>query len=80
MNEQELQIQVFGQLTEVIGKTNINLPYTGTTGQFKTALLQAYPALANNRFVIAVDKQVLQEDGVILPGAKIALLPPFSGG
>lgn len=80
MSQQELNIQVFGQLAEIIGGSSIIIPFIETTGELKNRLLQTYPALQNNRFVIAVDKKIQSDNATIAPGASLALLPPFSGG
>lgn len=80
MSQQELTIQVFGQLTEIIGGSSFTIPFTGSTTDLKNSILKTYPALQNSRFVIAVDKKINSEDIVITPGAHLALLPPFSGG
>lgn len=80
MSQQELTIQVFGQLAEIIGSSSLTIPFTATTGDLKNKLLQNYPALLHSKFVIALDKKIQTNDVEITPGANLALLPPFSGG
>ena len=44
------------------------------------ALLEKYPILRDRKFRIAVNKQMANTQTPILPGAEVALLPPFAGG
>jgi len=39
-----------------------------------------YPALADSKYVIAVDKKVVKENTRLSGKSIVALLPPFSGG
>ena len=39
-----------------------------------------YPALAGAKYVIAVDKKVVNENTTLAENSIVALLPPFSGG
>lgn len=43
-------------------------------------LNQLYPALANKKYIIAVDKQVVTGNTALTNSNVVALLPPFSGG
>jgi sulfur-carrier protein len=39
-----------------------------------------YPALASEKFVIAVDKKTIATNTALMDHCTVALLPPFSGG
>ena len=39
-----------------------------------------YPALADAKYAIAVNKKVVNENTVLTENSTVALLPPFSGG
>lgn len=76
----EIQITIFGQLTDITGSGRISLPAVGNTDELLAALKQQYPALGTAKFVVAVDKKIIQGNTAITAGSSIALLPPFSGG
>lgn len=75
-----LKILIFGQLTDIIQSSEIDLPAVADTDALREALLEKYPELARVKFALAVDKQMVTENTVIPPGSVLALLPPFSGG
>ncbi len=76
----ELNILFFGQLTEITGTSNLMVVDVIDTDHLLSYLLQKYPVLTNQKFVIAVDKKVITENTILLPNSTIALLPAFSGG
>jgi molybdopterin converting factor small subunit len=43
-------------------------------------LNKLYPALADKKYVVAVDKQDVTTNTVLTNNNTVALLPPFSGG
>ena len=74
-----MQILLFGQLVDVAGETVELDPVNDTDGLVK-ALHRQHPALANMKYVIAVDKKVITANQALHEKSEIALLPPFSGG
>jgi molybdopterin synthase sulfur carrier subunit len=80
MTNQRLHIQVFGQLSEILGSTGVDIPFFADTNELRKWLLTEYPALDKLPFLIAVDKKVSQTNTPLNENAVIALLPPFSGG
>jgi len=75
-----VNIIIFGQLTDITGEQNLILKDVGDTNQLVARLNTMFPAMANAKFVIAVDKQVISENTILESNSTIALLPPFSGG
>ncbi len=73
-------IKVFGQLTDVFKKENISVENAADVEELKKRLLDAFPALADKTFVVAVNKKIIHKNISLLENAEIALLPPFSGG
>ncbi len=80
MKSYKLQIQVFGQLAELLGAAIIEVPFVESTGELKNWLENRYPGLAERKYMIALDKKIRNESAPIGEGAVLALLPPFSGG
>lgn len=75
-----LQVLAFGQLTDIIGQSEIQIEFVSTVGEIKNSLTSLYPALKDKTYVIAVDNKLMGDEAAINAGNVIALLPPFSGG
>ncbi len=76
----DLQIKLFGQLTDSAGSKQLTLPYVKDTQALLNLLQEKFPAIYQSKFVIAINNQVAGENTPIAPDSAIALLPPFSGG
>lgn len=74
-----LKIILFGHLADIAGNI-ISVENASDTDSLVKALHNKYPALADKKYVIAVDKQVVNENTVLKNDNVVALLPPFSGG
>ncbi len=75
-----INIMIFGQLTDILSKQTLTLNDIADTNQLVSELNKQYPALAQAKFVIAVDKQTVSGNTKLRDGSMVALLPPFSGG
>ena len=76
----KISIIVFGQLTDIIGNDNLVVSDTKDTDSLMEQLHKLYPALADTKFLVAVDKQLITANTILTNNSTIALLPPFSGG
>jgi molybdopterin synthase sulfur carrier subunit len=74
-----LQIQLYGQLTDIAGKS-LTLETVRDTDALKELLHRKYPALQGIEYQIAVNKQLIHHNTELPEGSIVALLPPFSGG
>jgi sulfur-carrier protein len=75
-----LKIILFGQMTDIAGSNILILQEVTDTQGLKEQLKKQYPALAASKYIIAVDKKLVQENIPLNENNIIALLPPFSGG
>jgi molybdopterin synthase sulfur carrier subunit len=75
-----ITIILFGQLSDIIGHETLMMSEVLDTDQLQVQLKQHYPGLAASKFVIVVDKQLVQENTRLNEDNIVALLPPFSGG
>lgn len=75
-----INVMIFGQLTDILSKQTLTLNDIADTNQLVSELNKQYPALAQAKFVIAVDKQTVSGNTKLRDGSMVALLPPFSGG
>jgi len=73
-------VKIFGQLSDVIGSNSLEVNgITNTDDLIKNLQLQ-YPALADSKYRLAVNRNIIQSNTELQTGAEVALLPPFSGG
>ena len=74
-----LKIILFGKLADIAG-ASVSVDNVVDTDSLVNSLNERYPELANTKYVIAVDKQLIKENTVLNKKSMVALLPPFSGG
>ena len=74
-----INIIIFGQLADIAG-SSLALENIADTNSLVKELHILYPALANAKYAIAVDKKVVNENTRLTENSIVALLPPFSGG
>ena len=74
-----VKIVLFGKLAEIAGNS-VSVNNVADTDSLINALHKDYPALTNTKYVIAVDKQIINGNTVLNKKSTVALLPPFSGG
>jgi sulfur-carrier protein len=75
-----LTVLIFGQLTDITGTNTLEMEPAADTGSLLAALYNKYPGLQQASFVLAVNKQVVQENTLLPNACTVALLPAFSGG
>ena len=75
-----IEVQFFGQLVDKTGKSSIQLEYIFSLAQLKEKLFTLFPLLKESKFIIAINNKMATEHSTIPENAKIALMPPFSGG
>ena len=74
-----IQIILFGQLADIAGNA-VSVDNVADTDSLISKLHTAYPALAEAKYAIAVNKQVITSNTSLNENSVVALLPPFSGG
>ena len=74
-----VNIIIFGRLTDIVGSSLV-LGNVADTNSLVKELHILYPALAEAKYVIAVDKKLVNENTTLSENSIVALLPPFSGG
>jgi len=76
----KVKILIFGQLADIVNDHELTLIDMPDTNNVINELNKRYPALAQARYVMAVDKQSITTNTNLKDGSTVALLPPFSGG
>ena len=75
-----VKVLVFGQLTDITLESEIYLNEVSDRDELVNKLVQQYPALADSKYAIAVDRKVTTQNTRLTDECTVALLPPFSGG
>ena len=76
----KIELLFFGQLTDITGTTVVMLDHMTDTDTLKHYVFDMYPSLQQAKLMIAVNNKLVTENEVIPEGAKIAFMPPYSGG
>jgi molybdopterin synthase sulfur carrier subunit len=76
----QVKIIFFGQLTDITGNDTVAVENISDTDGLVMEINKLYPAMSGVKYIIAVDKKLIQENTVIGETSNVALLPPFSGG
>jgi molybdopterin converting factor small subunit len=74
-----IKIQLYGQLKQITGVSELNSDAEDTDGLVKE-IAARFPLLVNLTYLIAVDRNIVQTNTFIKAGQELALLPPYSGG
>lgn len=76
----EINILTFGLITEIISESDLKVSDVNSTDELTKKLMDLFPKLTSETYVIAVNKKVIQNNTELKNGDTVALLPPFSGG
>jgi molybdopterin synthase sulfur carrier subunit len=76
----KIELLFFGQLTDITGTTVVMLDHMLDMDTLKHHVFEMYPSLQQSKLMIAVNNKLVTENEVIPEGAKIAFMPPYSGG
>ncbi len=82
MIEKNTQIKIlfFGQLVEVIGAKELIVKGITDIETLKTSLHRQFPLLAQSKYIIAVDQEMVSDNRKLEDHNIVAFMPPFSGG
>ena len=76
----QINVIVFGQIAEITGNANFTIDGVADARQLIKKLNSMYPRLINSKYVVAVNKKIIQDNTQLNEDCEIAILPPFSGG
>lgn len=74
-----VNVLAFGKIAEILEQLPLQMEAT-TLDNLMLKLTDQFPALAEHKFSIAVNKKLIHENINLAAGDEVALLPPFSGG
>ncbi|MDZ4073078.1 MAG: MoaD/ThiS family protein [Sediminibacterium sp.] len=75
-----MKILFFGQLVEVVGAKELSIEGSTDIYALTSSLHQQFPLLAQAKYVIAVDQEIISDNRNLQEHNIVAFMPPFSGG
>lgn len=75
-----INVVVFGRLKEITGAASVRLSDVYDTNSMVLEMIRLYPGLAESIYLIAVEKEIVNENTLLKENFTVALLPPYSGG
>jgi len=76
----QIELISFGKVSEIIRDQTLEIKGIETTDDLKEHLEKIFPALADVKYKLALNKNLVQQNSAIKNNDSIALMPPFSGG
>lgn len=76
----KVNVLFFGILTDIVGKTSLEIEEVENIRQLKSWLWKNYPKTKDIDFQIALNKNIVDGKFELNNGDEVALLPPFAGG
>jgi molybdopterin synthase sulfur carrier subunit len=70
----------FGSLTEIVTSGPITSIDFSDSDSVRHYLITKHPRMAEKKFIMAVNKMIIQQNTVLNDFDTVAILPPFSGG
>ena len=71
---------IFGPLKDVTHTTMCQIEDVENTDAMIEKMIRLYPDLKNRKYLIAVEKEIVQSNTTLKDNFTVALLPPYSGG
>jgi molybdopterin synthase sulfur carrier subunit len=73
-----IKIIAFGQIAEITGKEFFVV--ANDMDNLKFVLNIQFPALAEKKYAVAVNKKLVSDNVILTENDTVALMPPYSGG
>ncbi|RYF90133.1 MAG: MoaD/ThiS family protein [Chitinophagaceae bacterium] len=74
-----IEVLFFGRLVEIAGNS-ITVAGVQSTDELLQRLEQDYPKLSTEKYIVALNKNMIDSNMPLTAGSTVALLPPYSGG
>ena len=76
----KVNVLIFGPLKDVTGTHVCHVSDVSDTDEMIGKMNALYPGLDKKKFLIAVEKEIVQGNTALSDNFTVALLPPYSGG
>jgi molybdopterin converting factor small subunit len=74
-----IHVMIFGSLSDIAGAT-LELDNIADTNALVGELNRRFPGLKDSKYVIAVNKKMMEANTELHHNDVVALMPPYSGG
>ena len=75
-----ITVYFFGSLVDITGQPAKDFNGFADTDSLNRNIQNEYPALVSAKYFMAVNRQMINTNRVLMDGDIVALMPPFSGG
>ena len=76
----KVKVLIFGPLRDVTGSNVCEIADVNNTNELVERMNSLYPDLRQKKYLIAVEKEIVQSNTTLYNNFTVALLPPYSGG
>jgi molybdopterin converting factor small subunit len=76
----KVNVLIFGPLKDVTGTNACEVNDVEDTDEMIAKMNGRYPGLKKMKYLIAVEKDIVQGNTILRDNFTVALLPPYSGG
>ena len=76
----KVNVLIFGPLKDLTGTHVCQVTDVADTTEMISKMNKMYPGLDKLKFLIAVEKEIVQGNTTLEDNFTVALLPPYSGG
>ena len=76
----KVNVLIFGPLKDVTGTHVCQVSDVNDTDEMIGKMNALYPGLDKKKYLIAVEKEIVQGNTALSDNFTVALLPPYSGG
>ena len=76
----KVKVLIFGLLKDITQTATCEVVDVADTNEMIARMNEKYPGLRNMKYLIAVEKEIVQGNTLLSDNFTVALLPPYSGG
>jgi molybdopterin synthase sulfur carrier subunit len=75
-----VNVLIFGKLRDITGVNSIRLNDVADTNDLIRELNRQFPGLSDMKYLVAVEKEIINGNTSLAENNTVALLPPYAGG
>ena len=76
----KVKVLIFGQLKDVTQSASFEVTDVNDTDGVIEKMNNVYPGLKKMKYLVAVEKEIIQGNTLLRDNFTVAFLPPYSGG
>jgi molybdopterin synthase sulfur carrier subunit len=75
-----VNVLIFGKLRDITGVNALALNNVNDTNEMIQELNRQFPGLSEMKYLVAVEKEIINANTILAENNTVALLPPYAGG